>query len=744
MAPINYFKRFAPVNEDTSLPVPRVVEAESPNDTLTIVAGKGLVVTSDVTTDTIKVDIAPAPPAPPTPEYVKASDVSTVGSAVMRVADKLAFKKIIQEALAVPDPPPPVPDPIPDPPPVVVDPPPVSDGRVPATAADLELVGHAAFPDQTYANWNLGMRMVTKADGTKERRFLMYQFGNQDIVEYRLGGPLKLATGHYTRHEDVPAAVEVRRWKGPSWQTKARMIAATYPNAISSRQATEIFSGNGAWPASFYFDKRSGLLWNTWQPAYPGGSIVWPAYGAVRLVDAESTENGGTGIVSDANVFGPYYMTSRNTNDYKSGACGIIPIPAHRQSALGGKFLIAGYHCANIGAEGARGVSLWVVKDLPLTPPEPGSILFPDAVHIYDTGSHLGDLPGAARVFPYSMKTPNVVQQTIGHASQGGQFERVEKGVSLTGRSGDSVPLGVDDALIQHDYGKIDVVCVTMHTPASGGTFVPEVKMGGIWTIPGGWQMAAGKADLSERENVFYWPQLAIDDPGSTAVRLRRTAAGLFGGVIEAIVTTTSIEGPVNYGDRPDGKGGLTTIAAAKYDAENFGYSYENFPWGMCVAYSARVEAAFGYMPIATGRLWYGAAPMWGKPRGGDGVPRKVRFCLENPSYGNGGKTEGPRHPFGFTFDLNQLAEAAAGLRPRNASGLQPATYFDMVKALSGLIVPSKVPYADDPHFGMPTFNNYGASNSVTFDEDTQEMFVLMSNGTVWQPNTLMAVIKVR
>jgi hypothetical protein len=67
-----------------------------------------------------------------------------------------------------------------------------------------------------------------------------------------------------------------------------------------------------------------------------------------------------------------------------------------------------------------------------------------------------------------------------------------------------------------------------------------------------------------------------------------------------------------------------------------------------------------------------------------------------------------------------------------------------MVKSWPGLIVPGVVPFGDDPHFGEPTFNPYGTGNSVVFDPKARQVLVLMTNGAVWQANTILAVFDVR
>jgi hypothetical protein len=690
------------------------VIAETPSDTLHIIPGDNVEITSDPSTDTLRISVKDVTEGK---GYLTESDIDPIRRSIIASVKELLADIVLPPPVVEPDPPP------------VVDP----GTQTLITAGDLTLAGHASLPNQTYANINLAIRYVTLPDGTKSRRVLVYQFDGTkpnragDIVEYRLTSPLKNGSEHWTK-DNVPAMQEVRRWLAPSWHTRQRMLDGKYPNADN------VFLGNGAWPASMYFDDRSGLLWYTWQPEYPGGAMVWPAYSAVRLVDSESTVD-GTGMVSDANVYGPYYFTNAQANDFKSAAAGIIPIPVDRQAALGGKFLIVGHHCANIGSDGARGASFWLVDDLPTVPPGPGAILFPNAVHLYDTSPDSG-------VFPYNMRIPNVSEQSIAHASQGSYFSKSRANeTAVPARPGDSVGLEVGDCLYQHDYGNIDTIIVTMDTPANGGAFVPEIAIAGAWVEPAGWKMAAGTPALSERENVFYWPQVPL--PGET-VRLRRTQAGTSGGAIEAIVTVTNLANKNEYPDRPAGKGGVRPVASFQYDAEHFAQCYEQVLWGGAWVKTANVEGLAYFGPISTGGQWYGAAPMWAKPNGTDTPPRKVQFCLQHPSYSNGGKTEGPRHPFFFTFDPKQIGECAAGTRKRNAEGLQPVQFFDMVKEWPGLIVPGVVPFSDDPHYGEPTFNPYGTGNSVVFDPIAGEVLVLMTNGAVWQANTIAAVFKVR
>ena len=624
----------------------------------------------------------------------------------------------------------------------------VTDPGVPAgdydqlVASDLTLAGMNHAPDSTYANIQLAYRYVGA-----ERRILLTTFSNH-VIEYTMGA-LKNGGAHWVLGS-VPALTEVRRWNAPSWHTAARMVADGYPSA------SDIFSGNGAWVASTWWDERSGLLWYAWQPKYPGGSIQFALYGAVRLTDAESSIGAGGGTVTDAHLYGPYYFKDGTYNDFKGAAAGIIPIPADQQAGMGGAFLVNGHHCANIGSGGARGMGLYVVSDVPTTPPAEGAMLFPTAVHIWDTSPDAG-------IEPYGMKIPNVSYQMIGHAGQGGSFSFSAAGGAASGMAEhQSVGTTVNDALYNYDYGAMDGIVVLMHTPASGGAFVPEYWNGSAWVQPAGWAMAAGTTALSATENCFYWPQGPVPsdidigfDPHAY-LRVRRTVAGTSGGAIRSIYPYSNLT-PANNttGDRPATIGGVNPVSSFQYDATHYAWSYENFFWGSAWVQNDVVNGLIAFGPISVGGQYYGAAPVWAKqpaglptsaivPSGVEDPPVRKYYAFGDPNLGNGGKGEGPQHPFAWTFDTTHLMEVAAGTGARNANGLQPAAFTDMLAQWPDLIVPDTLDVAASPYVGYPTFAPYGSGNSVVYDPTANQVLVVLSNGDVWQEKTIIAVFDVR
>lgn len=600
---------------------------------------------------------------------------------------------------------------------------------------DLTFQGQVGAPNHNYANANLALRYVSG-----ERRFLMYQFdpgqadGVGDLIEYKVAAPLKNGGSDWTLG-NVPALAETRRWK--NWSTRDRMVAAgrKYSGGTVFKTGG---GGNGVWPASFYWDEAHGLLWYTWQPQYPGGEILWPAYSAVRLVDGEA----GT-AVSNGNILGPYYFRSNSeTDDFKDASAGIIPIPASRHAAMRGKYLMVGHHAANNGNKGPHGLGLWVTNDIP-APPAQDSVLWPGAVHLYDTSSASGlEVP--------NMKVPNVSYQAANHASQGIQFHKEHAGTVSAMAAGEPVGLSVNDCLYQHDYGNIDTLSVYMETPASGGSWVPEVFNGSSWVQPPSWAIAAGDAALSGAENVFYWPKITIQpsSPGGMErlnyVRLRRTLPGSAGGRIQTVITTTSTADSESYPYRPEGAGKADPLGREQYDASHYSYCYEECFWGGAWVQTANVEGLAYFGPLKVGGQWYGAAPAWMQPKNG-GVPVRLEHAtLVGPQYGNGGKSEGPQYPFFFTFDHKQLMECAAGSRARNVNGLNPVAFARLYDRFPGLIRSVTCPNANSPYFGQPTFNVYGTGHSVVFDPQTSELIVLLTNGAVWSAMNILAFWKVR
>ena len=628
--------------------------------------------------------------------------------------------------------------------------PPVTD-LAPLVAPDLTLAGQQNV-DLQYANVTMALRYVRLPDGTDERRFLFYAFDSWqpncvgDLIEYRLHpAGLKQGDAHWT-WGNVPDVQEVRRWKG--WHTRQRMLDGSYPNAQN------IFGGNGAWPASFYVDEATGRLWYTWQPQYPGGAIVWPAYSAVTLDDSEAIVVGDDSTegrtVSDAHIHGPYYFRDPSeVDDFKQAACGFIAIPPERQAAMGGRFLAVGHHSANVGSRGPRGLGFWRITDLPATPPPAGATLWPGdaSLLLYDTSPLTGAQPIC------NMKLPNVQFQACGHASQGTQFSFSAAGATpVAVGAGGSAGTTVDDAIYQHDYGAIDCLTIYMTTPAAGGAFVPEIWNGVAWVQPEGWSVGAGAADLSAPANTFSWPQVFIPDtdidgsapiePG-TYVRLRRTSSGIVGGTIKAVVTTTSLATGNEYADRPLGEGGYAPLGSEQYDASHYSYAYEEMFWGGGWVRTDTVEGLAYFGPIRAGGMWYGAAPAFMQPVGG-GAPVERQYYAAAESWSNGGKSEGPGYPFFWTFSAQQLLELAAGTRERNGNGFQPQAFTRIPDQWPGVIYSGTVNNPASPYAGEIAFNLYGYGHCVQYDRRARELVCWMSCASVYTGKPMLTFFAVR
>ena len=631
-----------------------------------------------------------------------------------------------------------------------IDPPPIEPepGDIVAlTFNDVTFKGQN-FVDLNYANLAFTFRYVGE-----ERRYLFYQHDGWqmnsvgDLIEYRLN-PAGLKNGEEDwNYNNVPELQEVRRWKG--WHTRQRMLDLDMPNAAAT------FNGNGAWPSSFFFDEPNQRLFYTWQPQYPGGPIIWAAYSAVTLSDSEAVVKGDTStdgrVVSDENIHGPWYFHDPNVaDDWAQAACQIIPIPAERQEAMRGKYLLAGYHKANIGSKGARGIGFWSADDLPQVMPAPGATLWPDvkATLLYDTSPETGAKPVC------NMKIPNVNFQAAGHTSQGTTIGAGTVDSCGPAYTPISTGVNVNDVFYQKDYGLID--CITFYmdtsTPASGGKFVPEIFNGAAWVEPSGWE-AIGPLDLSGPETAFWWPQVNIpsSDPDGngpleygTWIRIRRTEQGTQAGTIRAIVTSTSMKTGHEYPDRPLGQGGFEPLETGGYDPTNkFCYAYEEFAFGGAWIRTANVEGILYFFPVQTGGLWYGGAPAYIQPVGG-GQPIKREYYDAVESFSNGGKSEGPRYPYAFTLSVAEVLELAAGTRERNGNGFQPKEYTQLPTQWPGLIYCGGVNNPASPYYGKPGFNVYGYGSTVQFDPKVNEVLVWFSNGSVWSNKPMLGVYGVR
>lgn len=614
-------------------------------------------------------------------------------------------------------------------------------------ASDLTFAGQQNL-DQNYNNMALSIRYV----GGK-RRFLVYMFGGGpgndyilDLIEYEQNSAgLKNGGSHWTI-SNVPNLVEIRRWR--NWHTIDRTNSnPSYPDIHHSG------GGNGAWPSCFHWDEAKGGLWYSFQPKYPGGGTTWPALNFTYLADSEAIVVGDSGTngntVSDANIKGPYYF--KNSADpiaWKTACSNIMPIPSDWHGATGKKFLQAGHHAANIGADGPRSLDFWAHGDLP-TPPSTGSTILTDAVHIYETGTNSGAAGG------WNVRMPNIQYQVAGHASN--QTWWMENGAdnvqSEINNGAQAIPLATNSLLYQHDYGYIDCITVFMNnTNAAGGAWVPEIyTTAGGWHQPTGWAMHVGNQQLSALENVFYWPKTPMNDlqpvtgkDYGTWVRLRQTGTGTNGGSLEAIIITASLDNSYDYTDRPGDPSGSYSfdIESAQYDATHYSTMYEEMLWGGKWVRTDNVEGIAYFGPLKCGAQWYGGAPMYCQPIGGGTPVRHVYY--KNRNFSNGGKPEGPMYPFFFNIDHNKIIEMIAGTRARNADGLQPESYVDMVTQWPGIIWYQGVLNTESPYYPNVAFYTYGNGCSVDYDPIAQQLVVWLSHSDQYSGYAIFAFFDVR
>jgi hypothetical protein len=611
--------------------------------------------------------------------------------------------------------------------------------------SDLTWLGQVNATGTTFSNTALAMRYVGS-----ERRFLIAEFNGAagsdatlgdlryvgDLVEYAVRVNLKNGASDWTA-SNIPSWTETRRWK--NWSTLSRLIGTGLGMGVS-----------GIFPAMFYWVEGTGgegWLWYSFQPIYGGG--VFPVMGAVKLTDAEAGGN-----VSSGNIFGPYYFRSNSTyNDFKDATCGLIPIPTNRQAAMGGKFLAVGHYQAVISDYGANTVGMWVIDDLPelvTSPPAQWSVLWPSAVHLLNTGASTG------LASPNMHRPPNYFGPI--HGMPPCQTTYWEHGGTMsTLAGGASIGVDVDDCVYcGYDSGWIDCLAVRMSTPASGGTWAPEVTMDGTtWAEPAGWAVSNGAADLSGSENVFYWPKVQFHSctkltpyvgDWQYTVRLRRKTAGTSGGALRAVVGTisTALGQPYPYRDDPVGGYSLT------YDATtHYGYSYMEFPWGGAWVQTSNVDGLAYFMAGSSGALWYGAAPMWAI-LSSTGLPVKYECpsVSEGDGYANGGKLSGPVSAWFFTWSPAELSEVIGGTRYGDNRGLNPKAYTRLpdVPAFQGIVPAESCVNVNSLYYGEPNFRTYAWGNAVIFDTSTRELMVLLFNGV--NPNAgsknILAFFQVR
>jgi hypothetical protein len=454
-------------------------------------------------------------------------------------------------------------------------------------------------------------------------------------------------------------------------------------------------------------------------------------FSAVTLDDGEAG-----GSVSEGNIHGPWYFKDAGDvgDIWKNACCGIIPIPATRQAAMGGKFILVGHHQANISTNGPRSLSMYVAGDLPdiSDPPEIDSAIFTDATVLYDTSLQ------AAPAKP-NMKVPNFQYESMYHSSNGGIWRKSVSGVVSAVSSGSAAPTAIDDALYDNvgsNSADADCITVRMTTGVTGGDFVPEYYNGTTWAEPPSWAVSVGDAGLSTAGfHVFYWPKIATSNvapPGQANakwVRLRQTATASNGGAVRSMLVSAYISDSFPYNDRPEGEGGYSPPGSEQYDETHYAYAYDEYFYGGAWMQTSNVEGFIYFGPLKTRGLWYGGAPAYGQPKNG-GTPILYQHApiADGGSYDNGGRSDGSIPAFLFPFNHTHLLEAAAGTRAKDNSGINPVSFTNLNTTYTDLIVSHVSLNTASPYYGEPNNNLYGWGHCVVSDPVTDQVMVLLKS----------------
>jgi len=636
---------------------------------------------------------------------------------------------------------------------------PVDEDRDQLVPADLALAGqfrtrYASGEDASkYAFPAFAIRYVGG-----QRRYLtvsgwpgVMPNGVHDLVEFKEPTTGIKNGGSHWNSGNVPDWEETRRWV--NWSTIPRINAGQIADDYPYMSHDGVHEANGIAPAAFHWIESQSVLMYSFIPNYPGGPQVWPSFNAVRLLDAEAVVVGDSGTnsneVDEANILGPYYFKDDTTADIWKGAnCGIIDIPTNRQAAMGGKYILAGHHQANIGTVGPRSVMLWVVGDLPdfSSPPAQDAVIFTDAVKLYDTSTDAG-------VTPPNMKLPNFSFQAMYHSNPGSTCLKSIGGTfsvfsgSPTIGSGEPVPTAQNDAF--YDYiGDYDVDCITvrMTEPAVGASFVPQYYNGSTWVTFTSWAMAAGDANLStgglgsEGFHAFYWPKVTtsnFDPPdGSPSsaflnhrwVRLLQTSASCSdGGSLYNVVCSMGEYDALFSTDRPAGAGGYDPLGSEQYDSTHYSYAYEAAYYGGAWVRTDYVEGFPYFGPMGNGGLWYGSAPCYGQPYNGGTPTFRVHSAVpDGAGYGNGGRGTGSLPVFLFPFSTTHLLEAVAGTggRQKNNTGINPVSFTNLHDLFPDIILSNVVTNVFSDVIGEPNHNMYGWGQTTVWDPVAKQVIV--------------------
>lgn len=521
------------------------------------------------------------------------------------------------------------------------------------------------------------------------RHFLMFSSpfdagGNAwHLIEYKEVAAKSTSAPTYSSSTwpGFPALTETRRWF--DWHNYDT-VAAAFPGIM----------GAVMYPSSFRWEPgttaSNGRLWFTWVPTYPGSSQPFANIQYAVLDDSEARTAGATSGVTVSSGNKPKYLYYKDTGfSWKKATSGLTEIPADRQADFGGnKFLFAGSNQGNID-NGARGLDLSVVAALPTSSPTQGDTILAGSTLILDTGSD-----STASVV--NLWRPQNLAKFPGHNYPNLTMHVVTSGGAYTAYTiGDPLPLGVGDCVYFGQYDNAiggDVIEVRMNSGASGGSFVIERYNGSSWVEPADLAIHLGTRAMSAANNVFYFDHVLSSSSTPHASmganywwRLRRTVAGSSGGAFGGIHVTDSPDEGSSGGasarpftayieDHAD------AIAAYNADPANYhAYAYApDMVDGTAFVRTNAVEGVVFAARFSTRAAWYGASLLYARPDKNNGAPVAFIDSLLGATMGNGNWASGVYQFYLGVFDADQLAEAYAGTRDRNADGIHPVAYYLM------------------------------------------------------------------
>lgn len=547
----------------------------------------------------------------------------------------------------------------------------------------------------------------------------------------------------------------------------SQSMSANYPNAFKHSGQAGIEIGG------MYWDETYSRAWYGTGPQY-NSNVVWPAWNAVTLDDADAVVVGDSGtnsnVTSTGNIHGPYYFKDNTTADlFKDAYSGMFAIDSSCTAAMGGTHILSGHHAANIGDRGARSIGLWVIPSLPSgaagSMPAAASVLWSSAYHLYDTSWSSG------KTQP-NVHKPNFAKNGAYHGGNANMARFVTAAGTPSALPGSSAGTTVNDKIYVQEspYSAlgIDTVAVFMDTGASGGTWAPEIYNGSAWVEPTSWACSTGDAALSAAENVFYWPKQSYSYDASTDwsfggepwVRLRRKTAGVSGGTVKFALATISMVNWTTGDDEiplpsPSGYVGSYVrpgSGTALYDSTHYGFQMVEFMYGGQWVKTSNVEGLVYVGALGSGGHFYGPMPSYAQDEHGN-VPVKYESAnlpgVEGEFDGigvfsNGPRYEGPYQPHLMPFTVSDLLAAAGDSTKRFSTFLNPASYTEMYGNYAGLVSAYTVTnprITGEPYYGWNRCMQYFSGSTTFFDPATNQLIVQIPS---WGQKNILAFFQVR